>query len=120
MTVTPSNSTLWSRIRPRIVLVGSRSTLPSTISYSSLPSRTAARARIANGKRRLRGFVARGLNRMIILFLPERYRRETAKARDGVLFLRARGEEPIAVRILADGFARKYPAAHRAPRDVRR
>ena len=47
-----------------MVSVGRGSRLPSTIAYSSRPSSTAAKASTDSGKRRLRGLVALGLNRM--------------------------------------------------------
>src|ERR1700678_1924503 len=51
-----------------IAAVGSSSRLPSIILYSSRPSNTAARASTASGRRQLRGLVARGWKRMIILW----------------------------------------------------
>src|SRR5215469_4136804 len=68
----------------------------------------AARAIIERGKRRLRGFVARGLNKMIMVFLPARYR-------CGIATARAFGSAPLP----GDGMpseARTTPGASPTPR----
>ena len=53
-------------MRPSSVSPGHGSTFPSTISYSSFPSSTAASASIESGKRRLRGLVAFGCKKRIM------------------------------------------------------
>ncbi len=61
ITVTARSSTGCSLMMATRVSVGCGSRLPSTMAYSSLPSTTAAIARIDSGNRRLRGLVAFGL-----------------------------------------------------------
>ena len=59
--MTASNSTGFSRINVASVFWGLGSRFPSTISYSSRPSRIAAMESTESGKRRLPGLVALGL-----------------------------------------------------------
>src|SRR5581483_3989454 len=74
MTETARSSAPDSRMIRSNARSGCGSTLPSTMQYSSLPSRTAAIASAASGKRRFFGFVARGWRMIIMAYanLPSR------------------------------------------------